>query len=852
MSHSCYNHIWNDAQSSINDLLEIEIPAVPPKPEKDRIAAFQQLAVMYIKYIQIFRKLEECYDQVVHPQKRLILRHVLDGAMGRLLELKNNMVQLEFSEYHYFDDVLSDLKLTPDDIEIPIPRYFLQDNQLAMKEREQVIGKALLKSKPTDYSNIGIEDMSSLTREEAIRLIQIHERARQGRLRAKFMKEIRMQEERERLAATRGAPTLDRDEAAIHIQRIWKGYSQRKATKLMREEELIFVGMKAAPEIPYNESKLHQADLVMEHRRIVQQENEKDYQKALVSIKEKLRDVEGAEMREVMQDQVRQWFIESRDASGKFPEYPSEEEGGSALIFKPKDPAELEEEAKQKEEEKAKGKGKDKGKDKKKDKKDKGKDKKGGKGKKGGKDEEEEDLGIVFDPSVFVPTLAETSKEYKEIWEKRNESANFTQKHDTELIKEQKRLEVEEEIRLHVDELMRQELKNLKLAVDRDKGKKGKKGKSGKKSGKKKKKGKSGKKSGKKGGKKKKKEKDLTAERTLDSLYEELLKEGILVQYPKVKLSEYLGEYSYLGTTLRNANIEPMPSLSDVRRVITEYCILPLGSQIVHEKSPLIKSTAIIGPRGCGKKMLLHAICTETGANLFDLSASNIVGKYPGKAGLQMMLHIVFKVARLLPPSIVYVGDCEKTFQKKVPKTDKTDPKRLKKDLPKIIKGLKAEDRVMVIGTSREPFGAEVKPFCTTYQKLLLLPRPDYASRFLLWPKLIRRYHGQLTDTLDISSLSKISDGYTQGHLVTAIQAVLTERRLKQLSKKPLTAVEFVPPLAKIEPIYKEEEEAFKVWYAKTPLGKKRAKAAKEGEEEQAGGGKKDAKGGKKGAKKKK
>lgn len=32
-----------------------------------------------------------------------------------------------------------------------------------------------------------------------------------------------------------------------------------------------------------------------------------------------------------------------------------------------------------------------------------------------------------------------------------------------------------------------------------------------------------------------------------------------------------------------------------------------------------------------------------------------------------------------------------------------------------------------------------------------------------------------------------------------------------QLSKKPLAAVEFVVPLARIDPIYKEEEEAFKV-----------------------------------------
>ena len=34
-------------------------------------------------------------------------------SIYRILELKNEMVLLEFSEYHYLDDVLSDLKLTP-------------------------------------------------------------------------------------------------------------------------------------------------------------------------------------------------------------------------------------------------------------------------------------------------------------------------------------------------------------------------------------------------------------------------------------------------------------------------------------------------------------------------------------------------------------------------------------------------------------------------------------------------------------------------------------------------------------------------------------------------------------------
>ena len=65
--------------------------------------------------------------------------------------------------------------------------------------------------------------------------------------------------------------------------------------------------------------------------------------------------------------------------------------------------------------------------------------------------------------------------------------------------------------------------------------------------------------------------------RTLDSLYEELVTEGIIQRTQKVTLQDFVGEFSFLGTTLRQANIEPMPSLSDVRRLVTEFVILPLG-----------------------------------------------------------------------------------------------------------------------------------------------------------------------------------------------------------------------------------------------------------------------------------
>ena len=52
---------------------------------QDKLSAFQKVAAMYIQYIMTFHKLEECYDQVIHPQKRRLIRHVLDGTMGRYI-----------------------------------------------------------------------------------------------------------------------------------------------------------------------------------------------------------------------------------------------------------------------------------------------------------------------------------------------------------------------------------------------------------------------------------------------------------------------------------------------------------------------------------------------------------------------------------------------------------------------------------------------------------------------------------------------------------------------------------------------------------------------------------------------
>uniref|UniRef100_A0A8C0R739 IQ motif containing with AAA domain 1 n=1 Tax=Canis lupus dingo TaxID=286419 RepID=A0A8C0R739_CANLU len=780
-----YNKMWHQTQEALNSLLDKESQNMM-ESQRNQVFIFQMLATFYIKYVQIFRNLEDVYDQIVHPQKRILIRKILDGVMGRVLELKNEMVELELTEFHYFDDILQDLKLAPQQLDIPIPKYFLKEKLEVIKGREKILAQ-ILTSTGLDIPKKKYS-VKSIPLEEAVKLIQISERARQGRLRAMFMKQIFLREHRSKQAKILGEKVADVGAAALQIQKVWRGFHQCKKTKKQREEEMIFLGMNPPPLFNEVSATVIQAEKVASLRNEMQIKHETNYKEALVTIKDDLKLLEGPDIKENLQDQIRHWFIECRNLTGMFPEYPNVEEGGSAIIFSNKTPQQVTEDiiATQEEEEKNKKKKKKKAKKPKKPKKEKEK-------KETKEKNKEEDEGWKMSPSVFLPMMEEGNNVYKDMWKNRDESWNFPQDYDPELIKQEKRKELESEIRVQVDELMRQELKNLKLAVNREKEYPVKVGK-------------------KKGKKVSSKPLVCFITRTIESLYKELVEEGLLIQALKVNLSDYIGEYSYLGTTLRQVSIEPMPSLLDVRQLIALYGILPLGSATVHEKAPLVKSLLLAGPSGVGKKMLVHALCTETGANLFNLSAANIAGKYPGKNGLQMMLHVVVKVARELQPSVVWIGDTEKTFYKKVPSAERTmDPKRLKKQLPKILRLLKPDDRILIVGTTQRPFDAELQSFCKVYQKIILVPRPDYASRFVLWKQIIQRNGGIITNALNISCLAKVTDGFTQGHIVQVVKGVLTDRRIRQQTYKPLTAVEFIAMLASMSPVYQEEEESFKV-----------------------------------------
>lgn len=108
----------------------------------------------------------------------------------------------------------------------------------------------------------------------------------------------------------------------------------------------------------------------------------------------------------------------------------------------------------------------------------------------------------------------------------------------------------------------------------------------------------------------------------------------------------------------------------------------------------------------------------------------------------------------------------------------------MKKELPKAVKGLKPGDRIIIIGTDDQPFETDIKGLTSVFQKILMVPRPDYGTRLALWGRILQDHGARLTDDFDLSSLAKVSDGYTPSDIVFSVKTVLGPMRKKQQAIK--------------------------------------------------------------------
>ena len=434
MSSATYDELWGSAQTALDQLLQTDTTLQNSKPQRDRKKVRHVISELYIKYIVVCNKLELCHDQVIQPQKRALIKRSLDACLGRILELKHELVDIDLSEYNYVDDILIKLGITPQEVEVQLPRYFRRERLNEIEDRRKFIEDTL--------RNVGALDdviLPAMTESEAIRLIQAHERTRQGRLRFQFMKEIHQMKERSTIKGTETEAEDESDEraAATNIQKVWRGYVTRRKIQKRRLDEMLLIGM-LQPSQKVSENA-RRAERVRQERYKKQASYQQLHDNWTVGAKERIYIEKSAIIEENIRREVRNWVNTCFQQTGKIPDLPSAESGGSRIIFSrqgtestiSKSTAMSSKESRKSRKPKSK------------------------KDSETEQSEEETELGIKPIPSNFISGLVHANQEYQQVWKNKDESMNMAQLPYIDMIESEKTKEVEHEVRVVVDQALR-------------------------------------------------------------------------------------------------------------------------------------------------------------------------------------------------------------------------------------------------------------------------------------------------------------------------------------------------------------------------------------------------------------
>ncbi|CAD2219665.1 ATPase family associated with various cellular activities (AAA), putative [Angomonas deanei] len=277
------------------------------------------------------------------------------------------------------------------------------------------------------------------------------------------------------------------------------------------------------------------------------------------------------------------------------------------------------------------------------------------------------------------------------------------------------------------------------------------------------------------------------------------------------------------------------PSALEIRTFIVENAILPLGSQIIHDVAPHTNSFLMYGFPNTGKTMMAFALANCSGSLFFNLSP----GVFSSVKSIPKTIQLVFYLARMKAPSVIYIDNVEKVFAKKAGK--KKDPllargKKMKKELVKAMNALLPSDRVLVVGVTNEPWLAD-SSLVQRFPKALYFPLPDYAARQQLLETFIQKKIGKEKAVIDpntINILAMLTDSYSTGQLKEMVEETLTQHRIHRLLQQPLEASDFVDSLAKTKKPTKAEVDQMNTFYNTLPFALRRADADdfKETEEE--------------------
>ncbi|XP_005177464.1 IQ and AAA domain-containing protein 1-like [Musca domestica] len=850
MSFDFNYKIWVATKRNIGHLIKLQNVLKKREPIDDPRISFQILSELYIFYGELVDKLTYLHRKTFQVQKRDVIKELVGPAIQTLKMLKSELCSIELSEYVYMDQILIPRKITPYNLCIwrspdflytrPLAyQNFLYDNSLCMDDLEK-------------EGRLNEEKANVV---KCVTLLQAHERARSSRvyraaimfdksnLKVRFDKRVtykftykpgqtlsipvkrtkfnvsivkaniscqdilkdRANQVRNCYEGDKVGMTEERQKAAVCIQNAWRVYKAKKLAKKHSLCQKRLYGMIGSKHLHAPHERTQSIlDLYRDDSKKKMLDSK--FEKLITDERTRLLQERAPNIMEDISDHIRAWFKEFYDKAGDFHPYPEFAKNGTVLVLLD-ETMNLEEfrefqnsQTMSKEEKKAKA---DKEKQKKLIEKEKIKKKKlkEAKRRKKLKDAGVYDIAYQLSSSKDIEKIEEAIRRYSVEWRTVDEYLNKNSEAISEWVTENELSKIHKELRTLVDSYMRLEYELLKKARCTDNKEKYKPPKE--------------KKTKPPAERKKRKKLDITEHRTIESLYEELREKRIIGEHMGRSFSDFIGEYNFVADDTRDDNnaITTGPEHADMKAVIQD-CLLGYGDFVVDKP----KSICIIGPANCGKQLLCNVIASELDAVLLDLSPEKT---FQFADSVNYFVQIVMKVAKEFQPSILFINDVHRLFWKKIPKDQiEKRPTLLQRVITKkVLKTIKKNDKIMLLGTSDAPWEAKPK-FKKIFQKIILVPKSGYGTIYLLWMNMLSQLIGEdAYEDYIITALTKVFRSYNTGEIVGNSQNTLNLKRRMKLQRNGLDPMEFMHHfMLRNEPLFPPPDKIvakFEKWYNK-------------------------------------
>ncbi|CAH1738693.1 unnamed protein product [Aphis gossypii] len=332
--------------------------AAAPDTEKNLLRA--NTARLYVRYMVTSNKLTACHDCIVQPQLRIFIKKLLMCTFGRILELKQILIGEELSIYTPIIEELNNMKITYDQFELRVPRFFRNErrsflndmddkideinNRIAIEENNNLLSeiqsesietedvklsstsqessesqfdvdKFVFNIQPETFQTITSEDNS---RELAIKFIQKHIRAVKDRVTVNELISSRITRNNI-ISGKYKQPSKEKGrEAAIKIQRYWRYYRLMIQTKARKQRRNILLGMHITSEkLNFNVNR-ELEDIIQKQ----QAEADLEYRKVIIKLEENFVQRNKHEIIEDIEDELRAYVWKYFEMCHHLPTWP--------------------------------------------------------------------------------------------------------------------------------------------------------------------------------------------------------------------------------------------------------------------------------------------------------------------------------------------------------------------------------------------------------------------------------------------------------------------------------------------------------------------------------------------------